>query len=191
MRDFEDVAMANNALKPALALLAVLVLAACAQEQPDSATLKVDGKIMAFHDAHLVVHGVGGKHEAFSLIAYEQAPAQGSSFDIHLQLPGAVFRVGKYSAQELSTHGKRPGVGQSDALSLQFIPRDPKGTGKPYWSQSGRRGDVGNFVLEITSLTDTRMSARFAGPLDDIDDRVIQVSGQFSLPYESVSQAGW
>ena len=188
MRDFEDPAMPDNALKPVLALLAALLLAACAQGQPDSATLKVDGKTMTFHDAHLVVHGVGGKHEAFSLRASEQAPAQGSWFDIHLQLPGAMFRVGRYSAQELSTHEERPGVGQSDSLSLQFL---PEGRRKPYWSQSGKRDDVGNFVLEIISITDTRMSARFAGPLDDIDGHVIQVSGQFSLPYESVSQAGW
>lgn len=167
-------------------LLAALLLAGCSPAPADSVTIRIDGKQMVFHAPSLVVHGVSGKREAFSLVAYTQTGKQ-PSFDIDLQLPGAQIGEVSYSARELASHEARAGVGQSDSLSLQFIPGGGQGV---YWSQNGGPGDAGDFVLEITSLTDARMSARFSGPLEE-NGRVVQVSGTFDLPYEYVAQAGW
>jgi hypothetical protein len=169
------------------ALLAAVIASGCSEAPTGSLTIQVDGKTQVFHANQLVVHGIGGKHEAFSLLAYHKEAGTHPSFDIDLQLPGSALREGKYSAQQLSTHPNRPGVSQKDSLSAQLI---PESGGRSYWSQSGREDDAGNFVLEITSITETRMSASFAGPLED-DGNVIQVSGRFDLPYEYTSQIGW
>lgn len=170
-----------------LGLFSAALISGCAPAPADSITLQIDGKAVVFREVALKLHGVGGKQEALSLSAREKKSGIQTLFDIDLQLPGAELRKGTYSARELSTHEERPGVGQSDSLSSQLITGS---TRKVYWSQRGARDDAGDYVLEITSLTDTRVSARFDGPFEE-DGHVIRISGQFDLPYEYLEQAGW